>query len=110
MVKLKPIIFQSILASFKEIARQGYYSSYRYFHSLGYRINRQGDNISHLLFMDDLKLFAANYNELASMRRIVNKFSDGIGMSFGIGKCKKLTIQSGKIVHMETLNSIMVKN
>ena len=36
MVKLKPIIFQSILASFKEIARQGYYSSYRYFHSLGY--------------------------------------------------------------------------
>ena len=36
MVKLKPIIFPSILASFKEIARQGYYSSYRYFHSLGY--------------------------------------------------------------------------
>ena len=34
--KLKPIIFQSILAYFKEIARQGYYSSYRYFHSLGY--------------------------------------------------------------------------
>ena len=36
MVKLKPIIFQSILASFKEIARQDYYSSYRYFRSLGY--------------------------------------------------------------------------
>ena len=36
MVKLKPIIFQSILASFKGIARQSYYSSYHYFHSLGY--------------------------------------------------------------------------
>ena len=36
MVKLKPIIFQSILASFKEITRQDYSSSYRYFHSLPY--------------------------------------------------------------------------
>ena len=31
--------------------------------NIGYRINRQGD-ISHLLFMDDLKLFAASDNSL----------------------------------------------
>ena len=31
--------------------------------NIGYRINRQG-NISHLLFMDDLKLFAASDNSL----------------------------------------------
>ena len=60
--------------------------------------------------MDDLKLFAANDNQLASMIRIVNKFSDDIGISFGIGRCKKLTIQRGKIVHMENIQSIMVKN
>ena len=54
--------------------------------NIGYRINRQGDIISHLLFMDDLKLFAANDNQLASMIRIVNKFSDDIGMSFDIDK------------------------
>ena len=30
--------------------------------NIGYRINRQGHIISHLLFMDDLKLFAANDN------------------------------------------------
>ena len=53
--------------------------------------------------MDDLKLFAANDNQLASMIRIVNKFSDDIGMSFGIDNCKKLTIQRGKIVHMENI-------
>ena len=52
----------------------------------GYRIDRQGDIISHLLFMDDLKLFAANNNQLASMIKIVNKFSDDIGMSFRIDK------------------------
>ena len=78
--------------------------------NIGYRINRQGDIISYLLFMDDLKLFAANDNQLASMIRIVNKFSDDIGISFGIGRCKKLTIQRGKIVHMENIQSIMVKN
>ena len=71
--------------------------------NIGHRINRQGDIISHLLFVDDLKLFAANDNQLASMIRIVNKFSDDIGMSFGIDKCIKLTIQRGKIVHMENI-------
>ena len=53
--------------------------------------------------MDDLKLFAANDNQLASMIEIVNRFSDDIGMSFGIDKCKKLAIQRGKIVHMEII-------
>ena len=37
------------------------------------------------------------------MIRIVNKFNDNIGMSFGIDKCKKLTIQRGKIVHMDNI-------
>ena len=34
--QIKSIVFQSILASFREIAHQGYYSSYHYFRSLGY--------------------------------------------------------------------------
>ena len=71
--------------------------------NIGYRINRQGDFILHLLFMVDLKVFAANNNQVASMMKIVNKFGDNIGMSFGIDKCKKLTIQRGKIVHMENI-------
>ena len=53
--------------------------------------------------MDDFKLFAANENQLASMIKIVNKFSDDFGMSFGIDKCKKFIIQRGKIVHMENI-------
>ena len=48
-------------------------------------------------------IFAANNNQVASVMRIVNKFGDNIGMSFGIDKCKKLTIQRGKIVHMENI-------
>ena len=53
--------------------------------------------------MVDLKVFAANNNQVVSMMKIVNKFGDNIGMSFGIDKCKKLTIQRGKIVHMESI-------
>ena len=37
------------------------------------------------------------------MIKIVNKFSDNITISFGIDKCKKLTIQRGKIVQMENI-------
>ena len=69
--------------------------------NIGYRINRQGDIISHFLFMDDLKLFAANDNQLASMIKIVNRFSDDIGNSpFNVEKLFK----------WKTSNSIMVKN
>ena len=37
------------------------------------------------------------------MIRIASKFSDDIGMSFGIDKCKKFIIQWGKTVHMENI-------
>ena len=53
--------------------------------------------------MDNLKFFAANDYQIESMIKIVNRFSDDIGMSFGIDKCKKLTIQRGKIVQMENI-------
>ena len=112
MVKLKPIIFQSINTSiFQGDGLSGLLFILSLFplswllntSNIGYIINRQGDIISHLLFRGDLKLFAANDNQLASMISIVNIFSDDIGMSFGIEQCKKLTIQRGKIVHMENI-------
>ena len=71
--------------------------------NLGYRINPKGDIISHLLFMGNLELCAARNIQLASMMKIVNKFSDNITISFGIDKFKKLTIQRGKIAQMENI-------
>ena len=60
--------------------------------NIGYKINPQGDIISNLLFIDGLILLAANDDQLVSMKKTINKFSDNSGMSFGIDKCKKLTI------------------
>ena len=53
--------------------------------------------------MYGLKLLVANGIHLTTMIKIINKFSDNIGMSFGFDKCKKLTIQRGKIVQMEII-------
>ena len=66
--------------------------------NLGYRINHQYDIISHLFFMEDLKLFPVNDNQLASIIKIVNKFSDDIRMSFGIDK-----FQRWKIAQIENI-------
>ena len=65
--------------------------------NLGYRINNMNDVISHLLFMDDLKLYASNDQQLESQIKIVKTFSDDIRMNFGINKCNKVTIKRGNI-------------
>ena len=43
--------------------------------------------INHLLFMDDLKLFAKNQDQIDSLVQTVHLFSEDIGMQFGLNKC-----------------------
>ena len=55
----------------------------------GYYINkgRKPDNlISHLLFMDDLKLYSLNDNQLRALLETTQIFSSDIGMPFGLEK------------------------
>ena len=53
------------------------------------------ETISHLLFMDDLKLYAASDDDLNRLIQIVHSFSNDIHMEFGLYKCAKCTIQKG---------------
>ena len=46
--------------------------------------------------MDDLKLYASNDNQLTTLINITKLFSDDINMSFGFGKCNKITIKNNK--------------
>ena len=47
--------------------------------------------------MDDLKLFAKDKNNLEGLLQVVKKFSEDIGMSFGLDKCAKVTFKIQKL-------------
>ena len=63
--------------------------------ALGYKFGREKRRINHLLFMDDLKLYAGNRTDLEELVGIVQKFSKDIGMEFGLDKCAVLEIKDG---------------
>ena len=69
--------------------------------SAGYEMTKHGCRINHLLFMDDLKLFAKNEKEIDSLVQTVRIFSDDIGMKFGLEKCAAMTMKRGKRVHSD---------
>ena len=62
----------------------------------GYTLSRSQEKINHLIYMDDIKLFAKNDKELETLIHAVRIYSQDIGMEFGIGKCAMLVMKSGK--------------
>ncbi|CAB4007495.1 Hypothetical predicted protein [Paramuricea clavata] len=54
--------------------------------------------INHLLFLDDLKLFGKNKEQVDSLVKTVHIVSKDIGMEFGIKKSGMLVMKRGKIV------------
>ncbi len=56
-----------------------------------------GQMISHLLYMDDLKLYSRKEEGINSLIQAVHKFSDDIQMKFGLNKCARLIIHRGKV-------------
>lgn len=68
---------------------------------MGYKINSKNNHIrlSHLLYMDDLKLFSSTREKLNHLLDTTAKFSNDIGMQFGIEKCKLNAIRKGKWQH-----------
>ncbi|KAJ8736966.1 hypothetical protein PYW07_000237 [Mythimna separata] len=65
---------------------------------LGFRLKRGGQVISHLLYMDDLKLFAPNNLQLMELLKITETFSSAIRMEFGVDKCAVMHVKRGEIV------------
>jgi hypothetical protein len=59
--------------------------------------------ISHLFYMDDLKLIAKLEEELRKQIQTVKNFSDDIHMDFGLEKCAKMTFKKGKLIHSQNL-------
>ena len=53
----------------------------------GYDYKIYDNTTNHLFYMDDLKLFAKNDQQLQGLLNIVKQFSDDIRMEFGLDKC-----------------------
>lgn len=64
---------------------------------LGYQTSKTAARISHLLYMDDLKLYGKTEAELQSLLNTVRIFSNDISMEFGLDKCATLTIHRGEV-------------
>ena len=62
----------------------------------GYKLSRSQEKINHLMYMDDLKLFAKNEKELETLIHAVRIYCQDIEMEFGIEKCAMLIMKSGK--------------
>uniref|UniRef100_A0A3B3HW39 Reverse transcriptase domain-containing protein n=1 Tax=Oryzias latipes TaxID=8090 RepID=A0A3B3HW39_ORYLA len=69
----------------------------------GYRL-RNGANISHLLYMDDIKLYAKSERDIDSLIHTTRIYSTDIGMSFGLEKCSRMVTKRGKVVHTEAVS------
>jgi len=69
----------------------------------GYEEHTTKTKISHLLFMDDLKLIAKSEEELQKQIQTVKNFSDDIHMEFGLEKCAKIAFKRSKFVHSQNL-------
>ena len=63
----------------------------------GYQHSKEEGKITHLLFMDDLKLYGSNEKEINSLVHTVQVFSSDIGMDFGIEKCATMVMKRGKL-------------
>ena len=89
---LSPLIFVICMIPMSKVLRNA---------KAGYRL---GDmKINHLLFMDDLKMFAKSKNEIDSLVSTVQVISQDIGMQFGINKCGVIIMKRGKLVKSEDI-------
>ena len=89
---LSPLIFEVTLIPLTIILRKT---------GFGYQTSKNAAKVSHLLYMDDLKLYGKSAPELELLLKTVRIFSNDISMEFGLDKCATLTIQRGSVVHIE---------
>ena len=78
-----------------------------------YRYKVIAEHITHLFYMDDLKLYTKDDSELEELLRIVKRFSDDIGTELGLSKCVKATFEKSKLEkcdHVRSYEEAMIKN
>lgn len=62
----------------------------------GYKLT-QNSSLTHLMYMDDIKLYSNNIDALYKLADITQTFSRDIHMEFGIDKCKTFSVRDGVV-------------
>ena len=70
----------------------------------GCSLGKDRAKLNHLLFMDDLKLYGKDKDQLDSLVQTVRIFSSDIGMTFGIEKCAMVEMKRGKLIDIDGLD------
>ena len=86
---LSPLLFVMVMAPLTMILNE---------ESKGYKLGNSGKLVNHLLFMDDLKVYASGKDELDALLGSVEEYSNDIGMEFGMDKCAVLSVRGGQRV------------
>ena len=84
---LSPLLFVVSLLPLKLVLRKM---------KQGYSFGKGKNNLNHLLFVDDLKLYGGSQPDIDSLIQTVYTVTDGIGMKFGLDKCGVLEMRRGK--------------
>ena len=92
---LSPLLFCLALAPITHMLRRA---------GVGYRIG--GQTVSHLLYVDDLKVFARSPEEMEKCKQIIATFSTDIRMDFGLEKCAVVHTVAGKIIDSPCVTDI----
>ena len=75
----------------------------------GYKMGstERSKNLTHLFFVNDLKIYASNLEQSKYQLDVIKTFSKDIGMMFGEDKCGYIYIKWGSIDHKESQLSLM---
>ena len=68
---------------------------------MGCQLEKKGEKVNHLFFMDDLKMYGKNGKEIDSLIKTKWQCSEDIKMEFGILKCAGALLQIGKKTRWE---------
>ena len=84
---LSPLLFIIAMIPLNHILRK---------YTARYKFSRSQEKINHLMYMDDIKLFAKIEKELETLIHTIRIYSKNIGIEFGLEKCALLVMKSGK--------------
>ena len=62
----------------------------------GYKLIELQEKNNHLIYMNDIKLFAKNEKELETLIQAVRTYRQDTGIEFGIEKCSMLIMKNRK--------------